>query len=252
MKKLISLLLLLSVPPVFASVGIVLFTMKKVVAENGGVTRTLTRGSPVDVNDVIITAVDAAAKIKYSNGTLVTIGANSRYKIVAYAPTQNEVLKAELKQGKIESKTNGGAKKEALKTPVVAMSITGTEYKVYVASTSKTNVALIAGKVTVGTKSIQAGDSVVATEKGVVFAPFPEAGNIKVPEAMSSITSTTTETSASNNATTTAQTSSAGTTTYVNSTVVATQNITSTSSSVTAAEQATFSIQCFPNGVPIN
>ncbi|MDI1351833.1 MAG: hypothetical protein PSV35_03545, partial [bacterium] len=81
-----------------------------------------------------------------------------------YAPNQSDVaIKAELSQGKLESETSGGAQREALKTPVVALAITGTKYKVFVSNAQKTNVKLIIGEITVGASVLHPGDSVVAT-----------------------------------------------------------------------------------------
>lgn len=152
MKKLISTGLLILSHSIYAdSIGTVLFTAKQVTAENSGATRALVRGGVLQVGDTIITAADASAKIKYANGTLVSIGPGSNYKIVSYSPNQSDVtLTAQLNQGKIESLTDGKEKREALKTPVVALAITGTRYKVYVpeyqkkdqisASSSATNI----------------------------------------------------------------------------------------------------------------
>jgi hypothetical protein len=251
MKQLISFILVLSASTAFSSIGTVLFTIKNVVAENGGVRHALTRGSVLNVNDVILTAADASAKIKYLNGTLVTIGPSSSYKIVAYSPTQTETLKAELTKGKIESQTHGGTKKEALKTPIVALAITGTTYRVYVADAKNTNVQLIDGQITLGGKVLQPGESVLATKNRVVAAPFPAVGTIKLPSYMLSIPSNI---SSSNPASTivdiAAQINGAETVSYVTSAIIA---ATASASNISAAEQqASFSIQCFPTGLPLN
>ena len=272
MKKLISILLLSVISTMtMASVGTVLFTIKKVMAENKGVDRSLARGSALDVGDTIITAADASAKIKYNNGTLVTIGESSTYKIVAYSPSQEEVLKAELSKGKIESQTNGGAKKEALKTPMVALAITGTKYKAYVPNNKKTNVFLIEGIIKIDNKVLQPGESIVATMYGITPAPYPSAGNIVAPPEMSSIstqsssssttsggTSTTTTTSGNTSTATTAagsQESGAATTAFVNTTTVVSQT-TAASTPVVVPNinpVPTFSMECLstvPTSIP--
>ncbi|MDI1351832.1 MAG: hypothetical protein PSV35_03540, partial [bacterium] len=66
MKKFISILLFLSAHQVLSqSVGTVLFTAQKVIANNNGVERVLTRGAALNTGDAIITAADASAKIRY-------------------------------------------------------------------------------------------------------------------------------------------------------------------------------------------
>ncbi|RUR05051.1 FecR domain-containing protein [Legionella sp. km772] len=246
MTKLISLLLLLFISPILsASVGTVLFTVKKVIAQNAGVSRNLNRGSALEVGDVIITAADSSAKIKYNNGTLVTIGSDSNYKIVAYAPSQEEVLKADLSKGKIESQTNGGAKKEALKTPVVALAITGTKYKVYVPNNKKANVKLIEGVIKIGNKVLRPGESIVATMYGITPAPYPAAGNIIAPPEMSSINSSSASTSTTGTAGSTSQASGAATTSFVNTTTIVSQTTAANTSIAAAQQTAPFTIDCF-------
>lgn len=250
MKQLLALILLTSASTAFASVGTVLFTIKNVVAENGGTTHALTRGSSLNVNDTILTAADASAKIKFDNGTLVTIGPNSSYKIAAYSPTQTETLKAELSKGKIESQTTGGNKKEALKTPIVALAITGTSYRAYVADAKNTNVQLIQGQIKLRGQILRPGQSVVATVSAVKAADFPAAGTIKLPSHMLSISQALSSSSPTSiNTGNTALTNGAETASYLTSTIVATTASTSSISAV--QQQATFSIQCFPTGLPI-
>ena len=269
MTKLISILILVLISPIInAAVGTVLFTVKKVTAQNAGVTRPLNRGASLEVGDLIITAADAAAKIKYINGTLVTIGANSNYKIVAYAPSQEEVLKAELSQGKIESQTNGGAKKEALKTPVVALAITGTKYKVFVRDKKKTNVELIEGSIKIGNKLLKPGESIVATMYGITPAPYPAAGNIVAPPGMSSINSESSSSSSSttggsgtaaSSANASSQASGAATTAFVTTTTIVSQTTAADAAATTTTPTIpvtapTFTMDCsttIPSAMPI-
>jgi hypothetical protein len=181
MKKLICIFLLATTGSLFAQkVGTVLFTAKKVLAMQNGAQRVLARGAGLEAGDTIITESDATAKIRYLNGTLVTIGPASKYTILAYAPAQSEVIKAQLSQGKIESQTVGGVKRESLKTPVVALSITGTTFKVFVSSATQTNVALVSGEVKAGNQTLHPGESIVALPDGVINqAAFPAAGIIE-------------------------------------------------------------------------
>lgn len=259
MKHLIALILIVSVSPAFSSVGTVLFTMKQVTAKNGGVARALTRGASLQVNDVILTGADAAAKIKYGNGTLVTIGPDSSYKILAYSPTQTVVIKAELNKGRIESQTNGGSKKEALKTPIVALAITGTSFKVYVPPKTEsipeqTYVLLIEGQIRVGNTTLNPGDSVVATADGVSFALFPTAGKINVNVASGVpyiVLDGEEDVEPAVAPGDVAQRSGTEMASYFSSTVAPT-TIATIASSVGPEQQATFSLECFPNGVPLS
>ena len=114
MKKLMSIFLLLTAIPVLAeSVGKVLFTANEVLLSRGGAQNKLGRGDSLLAGDTVITAANSSARIKYLNGTLVTVGENSNYKILSYYPKQGEIeLTAELKTGKLESETIGRRKKK--------------------------------------------------------------------------------------------------------------------------------------------
>lgn len=188
MNKLILLSIFCFATQVFADpAATVIFKNNKVVAEHNGTERSLARGSSLEIGDAIITSNDALAKIKYSNGTLVTIGSNSHYKILSYTPEKEEQLKAQLEYGKIQSKTFG-QKKESLKTPIVSMAILGTEFKVYVppvsqGTTTQTYVSVSSGLVNVGNFPVYPGNSTVTTMNGTVFTPFPAAGEIPNAEA---------------------------------------------------------------------
>ena len=185
MRVLTSICLLIATCTSFAqTVATVLFTAKKVVANYSGSERILKRGEALQVGDTIITDVGATAKIKYLNGTLLTIGSSANYKILAYAPAQSDIqISAELSKGSIKSENTTGKKKEILKTPVVALAINGTIYTAYVRNATTTNVKVEEGSVIVGDVELTPGQSVVATPAGVSSAPFPIQGN---PESTSS------------------------------------------------------------------
>lgn len=106
-------------------IGTVLSTVNQVKTEN----RTLTRGSTLYTGDTIITGAKSSAQIKYLNGTLITIHANSRYQTLAYEPNHQLSLKSKLSPGAIEY-TSNGKKKSMLQTPVVALAIEGTQFRV--------------------------------------------------------------------------------------------------------------------------
>lgn len=133
MKKLISMGLCVISSTCFAQpVATVLFVTNKAVAVRAGAEIALTRGATLEVGDAINTAGDAVIKFKYENGTLVALGNNSRYTILAYSPKQSDVqVSAELTSGQLESKTTRKTN-ESLKTPTTALAVVGTAYKVSV------------------------------------------------------------------------------------------------------------------------
>lgn len=247
MKKVISIFLFLVSQHVFAdAVATVIFTAKKVVAQGGGGERTLSRGSSLSAGDSIVTSADATARIKYLNGTLVTIGGDSNYKIISYAPPKSDVvINAELSRGKIQSETAGDKKREALKTPIVALAITGTKFNVLVGGPKKTNVQVINGEVQVNGVAWRAGQSFVATPMGISPAPFPAAGNIIITPAMSAATassggSTSTSSSGSSSSASSSSSSSSATTVgLVSSTVVASSTTSSTTQANTGIDGST-------------
>ncbi|KTD39935.1 FecR protein [Legionella parisiensis] len=155
----------------------VLFTQKKVVARHNGAERVITRGSSVGVGDEVVTGDGAAANLQYSNGALVSMGENSNYKILAYAPKEAVQIKAELSKGKLEIKTPEKIK-ESLKTPILSLAILGTEIRVYVVG-NVTNIQVIDGLVLARGEYLRAGASVRVTADGMVNAPFPKEGVIK-------------------------------------------------------------------------
>lgn len=175
MKKLILLVLLSATHLLFAKAATVISTKDTVTLTHNGSQRTISRGAAVDVGDSIVTAAGAIARIRYGNGTLVSIAPNSNYKILAFAPDAEVQIKAELSKGAIVSKTRGNVK-ESLKTPVIAMAILGTKYAAFVRNSKQTYAQVMEGSVQVGDRVLGPGDSVMATPDGVVDAPFPNPG----------------------------------------------------------------------------
>lgn len=179
MKKCMAFMMMFCIGNVIAKpVAQVLFTSNKVIAQNNGVSREIKRGSSLNVGDEIITIAEALVNIKYLNGTLVNIGGDTNYKILAYSPnsTSNQVS-AELKRGKVKFKTTGQVN-ESLKTPVVALAILGTKANVYVENAEKTYVELFNGKIKAGNFYMQPGQSIQVTPSGVKSTPFPAGGNV--------------------------------------------------------------------------
>lgn len=158
MKKITLIALLFSFGTVFAEpAATVLFTTNKVTANHNGKERSLSRGSALEVGDAITTSKGAVANIKYSNGTLVNIGDNSRYQILGYAPKSPDVqIKSELSRGKLKFKTTGKTK-ETIKTPVVALAILGTEAEISVVDKGNIKVNLVEGNMLAGNKTLPLG-----------------------------------------------------------------------------------------------
>jgi hypothetical protein len=111
-----------------AVIGTVIFTADQVTAEQNHVKRTLARGAALYAGDVIITSDKSQAKIKYNNGTLVSIEPNSNYQVSATSTKANGAFDATLNKGSIEYKSTGKKKQGTLNTPVVALAILGTEF----------------------------------------------------------------------------------------------------------------------------
>lgn len=235
MRKLILIGLIFGINTVFAQpIATVLFATPKVVAVRNNTEYPLSRGSSLEVGDSIVTGPGALINIKYKNGTLVNIGNNSRYKILAFSPKPSDVqIKAELTEGKIKFKTTGKSN-EILKTPVIAMAITGTTAEVFVKSTKLTYFNLVEGNINNYTPG-----SYKATPQGVEVAPFPTEGHVSTPAgsdgSISDNETTENITSESNNATDTTQ-ETADTVGFVQTTQVTDQ--VSSEASVEAATAA--------------
>lgn len=181
MKKIVLVGFYLAASNVFAvSAAKVLFTDKKVVAILNGAERVLSRGSNLDTGDEIRTADNGSINLQYSNGTLVNIGSNSTYKILAYAPKSDVQIKAELSNGKLELQ-NPGKIKETLKTPIVSLAILGTHIRVDVESAHITHIQVVDGLVWARNEFLRPGASVRVTGDRIVNAPFPKFGLVMSP-----------------------------------------------------------------------
>ncbi len=134
-----------------APIGTVLFTMDKVIAEQNHVQRTITRGSILNGGDIIITGPSGQAKIKYNNGTLVSINPNSHYQVSSVGADSAKQYDATLSVGSIAYSSSGKKKQGTLHTPVVALAILGTEFTVTVSPPPYTvNLDVQSGQVQVG------------------------------------------------------------------------------------------------------
>lgn len=199
MKRIILIGLLFTANHLFAAAATVLYTQSKVVASRDGSERTLSRGSALEPGDEIITAAGAAAHIQYSNGSLVNIGSDSKYKILAYTPKQaDNQINAELSKGRLELQ-NTGKIKETLKTPIVSLAILGTHLRVYASvanhnlgnkknpecagkrGAEQTNIQILEGLVSARNKLLKPGESVRVSCDRIVDAPFPPEGVVATP-----------------------------------------------------------------------
>ena len=179
MKKIFLLCLLLVTTNIFAqSTAVTLAVTNKVTAKFKKTERNISRGTGLSTGEDVRTAQSSLASLKYSNGTFVELGERSNYEILSYQPKQSDItIKAELSSGKLHSKTSGKLK-EVLKTPVVALSILGTDYNVFVASPTKVYVRVNQGRVQARDKIFTAGQSFVVTPNSISKAPFPKEGEV--------------------------------------------------------------------------
>lgn len=130
MKKILSICIFtLSFSAHAEQIATVLVALNKVTAESGNAQRTLTRGSPIYLGDAIVTTGDSQVQIKYTNGTVVNIQSNSKYKTLAYDPQKSDGFKADLSVGTINYASAGGKKQGTIQTPVVALGIQGTKFE---------------------------------------------------------------------------------------------------------------------------
>jgi hypothetical protein len=180
MKKLILIGFLFTTNQVLADAAKVLYTQNKVTASHNGSVRTLSRGATLDAGDQITTGAGAAIHLQYTNGTLINLGDNSTYKILAYSPKADVQINAELSHGKLEVQ-NPGKIKETLKTPIVSLAILGTHINVYVPSDKMTYIQVIEGLILARNEYLHAGDSVRVTADRIVNAPFPQEGLVDSP-----------------------------------------------------------------------
>lgn len=171
MKKWLVLLLLFHSTAIIANqVAMTLFTLNQVKAKQKDVERMIIRGSILYPGDVIITDTKARAKIKYTNGTLVSIEPNSSYQVSAASSQPTSLYNATLNAGSIQYSSEGKKKQGVLNTPLVALSILGTEFKASISQPPYTlNLSVNSGQVQVGNGIIvNAGQSALITSNSKV------------------------------------------------------------------------------------
>lgn len=145
-------------------------------ATKNGAKQELSRSQSLQKGDSITTDRNGSISFKYNDGTLVSLGQSSHYKIInAATSSASGEIQAELTQGKLYSKTTG-SKKESLKTPVMALAILGTQYHVYVSNPKAVHVYVGNGRVQAGKQIFTSGQSFLITPDGIMVAPFPAEG----------------------------------------------------------------------------
>ncbi|KTD58254.1 FecR protein [Legionella sainthelensi] len=137
-----------SINAVAQPVAKVLNVTNTAIAKKGNIQRILSPGSTIHIGESIITKANAKIDIQYENGTLVAVQKNSNYETVAYTPQAALKLKAKLNNGAIEYKSTG-KKKGLIQTPVVALAIQGTQFKL-IAAPQKTYIQVTEGMVKSG------------------------------------------------------------------------------------------------------
>ncbi len=137
------------------------------------------RGARLQAGDGIVTSKKGLVKLKYNNGTNLALGADSDYTILAYSPSREVQIKAELKAGKAHVTTTGKKKnKELLKTPTIALAIVGTDVEVYISGKS-VYVRLNEGVVWAGNQRLAPGSYLISPDGKITKASFPSQGVIQ-------------------------------------------------------------------------
>jgi ferric-dicitrate binding protein FerR (iron transport regulator) len=153
----------------------------QVVRVRGHVTRTgsageglLTAGAPVAIGDAVVTAAEAKADLRFTDGSLLTVGPSSRVEIARYAPDapggQAEALLS-LLSGIIKLIVNDDARwsRFAVESETAVASVRGTEWLVE-ATKDSTAVFVLRGSVEVASRGAEAGAVIVGPGQGTDVA----------------------------------------------------------------------------------
>lgn len=215
----------------------VLFTQNQVFAQRGTGQHTLSRGSSIEIGDTVITKGNSLVNLRYTNGTLINLGENSQYKILAYAPTESVQLKTQLSQGKLNLQTTGKTKEE-ITTPIVALSIAGTGADILVTGNT-THCNVREGLIVAKSGSINGGNSALFTSNGMSYAPFPKEGTVTPPAGAQGTIAPTSS-------------GSAGLSTSTNSTAIAVSSVQTTGAGSadtvsTGTQIVDFTLTCIPS-----
>ncbi|MFU8797769.1 MAG: FecR domain-containing protein [Gammaproteobacteria bacterium] len=140
--KLLTLFFLLVACPVFAAVpaGQVILASGKIQAISpNNASRTLQRGTPFFENDTLVTARNAHAKLRFSDGTLMTLSPDTRIRVDKYRyktgeAAANNSYVITLAIGGFRTVSGAIAQHDpkayAVRTPVATIAVRGTDYSV--------------------------------------------------------------------------------------------------------------------------
>jgi hypothetical protein len=157
------------------AVGEVLRVQGHVSNTRGGAGEVLLGpGDSVAVGDTVVTAEGAKVDLRFSDGSLLTVGPSSRVEVSRYAPEatsgQGEALLS-LLSGIIKLIVNDGGRWDrfAVETETAVASVRGTEWLVD-AGTGTTAVFVLRGSVEVAGRSAQGGSVTLGPGEGTDVA----------------------------------------------------------------------------------
>jgi hypothetical protein len=153
----------------------------QVTKAGGGGEGPLTASAPIAIGDTVVTAAGAKADLRFTDGSLLTVGPSSRVEIARFAPdtagSQAEALLS-LLSGIIKLIVNDGARwsRFAVESETAVASVRGTEWLVDAAK-GKTAVFVLRGNVEVAGRGAEAGSVTLGPGQGtdvvVGAAPTP-------------------------------------------------------------------------------
>lgn len=156
------------------AVGEVLRTQGHVAKRSDAGEAPLAAGASVAVGDTVVTADGAKVDLRFSDGSLLTVGPSSRVEIAHYAPAatggQGEALLS-LLNGIIKLIVNDGSRwsRFSVETETAVASVRGTEWLVD-AGTGTTAVFVLRGSVEVAGRSSEDGSVTLGPGQGTDVA----------------------------------------------------------------------------------
>jgi hypothetical protein len=161
-------ILLLAAPPASAQlIGRVLAVKGSVFHERGNSRTAATSGTLLQVGDMVVSS-DGRAKIQLNDGSILSLGENSRMRIGDYQGTGNNfTTRLTIDVGTLRAlynKTISEGRFE-VETETAVAAVRGTDWLVEV-TPARTSVALVEGEVAVSGKGSAAGVTVVLRSPG--------------------------------------------------------------------------------------
>jgi len=145
-----------------------------VTKTGGGAEGPLTASAPVAIGDTVVTAAGAKADLRFTDGSLLTVGPSSRVEIARYAPDaaagQADALLS-LLSGIIKLIVNDGVRwsRFAVESETAVASVRGTEWLVEAAK-GTTAVFVLRGKVEVAGRGAEPGAVTLGPGQGTDVA----------------------------------------------------------------------------------